>query len=134
MPDKDVVIYLSGGMRGKPLAEVKATFQKYEDKYTARGWGVYNPFTLDDGEHGTIDENGIITPTETEWNKFMTRDIGLIIQARPTALYMIPGWTASKGARLEVLVAVYLGIPIINAETDKVIDNAKKKAKEAHAC
>ena len=132
MGDRDIIIYLSGGMQGKPLEEVRATFQKYEDKYKARGWGVYNPFNLDGGEHGTVDDAGILTPSEPEWNKFIARDLGLIIQARPASLYMIPGWTASRGARLEVLVAAYLGIPIINAETDKIIDNAKKKAKDAH--
>lgn len=126
------VIYLSGGLNGKNLKEAAALFNKYEEQYLAAGFQVYNPVKLDNGAHGNIDDVGTLRPTEEQWREFMARDLGIILRARIDRLYMLPGWTHSRGARLEVLVAQFLNIPVYNAETGKVISDAKKKAKAAH--
>lgn len=130
---KRLVLYLSGGLAGHNLKERKAEFKKYQEKYEGNGLIVYNPLDLDGGQHGSLDGEGILRPTESEWREFMARDIAIILTGGVDRLYMLPGWTHSKGARLEVLNAAFVGIPIYNARTGAVIDNAKKKAKDADA-
>jgi hypothetical protein len=44
------------------------------------------------------------------WEDYMRRDIKLLMDA--TDLVLLEGWGASKGARLEVFVAVHVGINV----------------------
>ncbi len=110
-------IYLSGGLNGYSLEERKKVFQDYEDRYSAEGFEVINPLTIDDGEHGTVDGTGTLRPTEEQWREFMARDLAIILRDGIDRLYLLPGWNSSRGAKLESLVALYLDIPQYDAET-----------------
>ena len=118
---KRLSIYLSGGLNGHPLVERKAEFKRYQEKYEGIGLVVINPLEMDRGQHGSLDGEGILRPTEREWREFMARDLGVILRGDIDRLYMLPGWTHSRGAKLEVHVATVCGIPRYNAETGNPI-------------
>ena len=118
---KRLRIYLSGELNGHLLVERLAAFKKYQDKYEGIGLVVYNPLAADGGKHGSMDAEGILRPTEREWREFMARDLEVILCGDIDRLYMLPGWTHSRGAKFEVYAADICGIPRYNAETGNPI-------------
>ena len=55
-----------------------------------------------------------------KWEDYLKVQIPQVISC--DVVYVLPGWEKSKGARLEVLVATQLGIPVIDFETFEPID------------
>lgn len=68
-----------------------------ERELIARGFDVFNPARMEvDGK---------------PWEWYLARDMKWIYENRP-ALYMLPGWQESRGARLEYELAKLLHLPV----------------------
>ena len=92
--------YLTGPMTGVP--GYRKVFYKAAKALGKRGYRVINPAELD----------GKTTPN---WIDALRRDVSFVSQA--DVLAVMPNWNRSKGALIEVRVAVMLQIPIIDAAT-----------------
>lgn len=98
-PMKLARLYLSGPMTG--VAEHNApAFNAAAAKLRALGHEVFNP-----AEHGF---------EAMPWADYLRRDLAELLGL--DALAMLPGWTASRGAQLEVHVAKSLGMPVLPVE------------------
>ena len=112
-------IYVAGPMRGIKDFNFPA-FYAAAAMLRDAGWEVFCPAERDDMVHGM----GV--------NKSETGDLGEAVQKgfslrealaddtqyialHATAIYMLPGWSTSKGARAEHALAEALGLEIIYA-------------------
>lgn len=105
--------YLAGPMTGIPQFNFPL-FDRVAAELRDAGWDIVSPAELDDpdtraaalaspdGAPGDSSLNG-----ET-WADFLARDVKLIADA-VDAVILLPGWEASKGARLEAFVAALSG-------------------------
>ena len=91
-------LYISGPMSGLPFNNYPA-FVSAELQLRALGYDVVNPATLPG--HATHDQT---------WAAFMRVDLPALCTCDAVAL--LPGWQASKGARLEHHNALALGMRI----------------------
>lgn len=111
-------IYLAGPMTGIPQFNFPA-FDAAAADLRDRGFDVISPAELDrpetraaalaseDGSPGTGTTSG-----ET-WGDFLARDVKLIADAGLEAIVVLPGWSGSRGARLETFIASALNaIPV----------------------
>lgn len=100
-------IYLSGPMTGyedfnRPLfASVAASLR-------ARGYDVVNPAEHD---HLAISD---------DWSAYLRKDLKLLSDC--DAVVVLPKWNRSRGARLEVYIAVTLGMPVLEPENMEAIE------------
>ena len=95
------VAYLSGPMSGYPSYNY-AAFDDAE-AVLAPHYRVINPARNFDGD--TTHEKAV----------YMRVDFESVLKA--DLVFVLPGWSASRGARAEVLVAQEIGIPIFDLET-----------------
>lgn len=89
-------VYVAGPMTGLPASNFPA-FNARSAELRAAGWHVENP-----AEHGHID--GAV------WADYLRWDISRI--ATCGSIHLLPGWSKSKGATLEVFIAWVLGMEI----------------------
>lgn len=94
-------LYLAGAMSGLPLLN-KAQFDKYEEKYVKLGHQVFNPHRISD-KYPHLKEI-----------EYMGIDIQQLSVS--DAIIIIPNWTESKGATMEVYFALRYGLPVYCAE------------------
>jgi hypothetical protein len=92
--------YLSGPMTGMPDAN-RAAFTEAAASLRRRGASVINPA-----------ENGL--PEDAGWAEHLRTDIRDMMDCN--AIHMLPGWSSSKGARLEHHIAQQLGFAITGAQ------------------
>lgn len=90
-------VYIAGPMTGLPGYNFDA-FNAKAAELRAEGWHVENP-----AEHGHIDGAG--------WADYLRWDISRI--ATCGSIFLLPGWSASKGATLEVLIGKALGVQFL---------------------
>lgn len=102
-------IYVAGliadGGRLQPH-EIKSNcdaFNRAEELLTWRGWTVFNPIRLHTPHPTELDE---ITFTVSQ--RRLRRDVQVLMDC--DAIFMLPGWEHSQGARFEFHVATYLGL------------------------
>lgn len=105
-------------MSGKPQFNIPAMDAAAAD-LRSRGYDVVSPAELDDPEiraislassDGAIDT--LITHGQT-WGDFLSRDVKLLADDGIDALFVLPGWEHSRGARLETFVgAAICGLPV----------------------
>lgn len=93
-------LYIAGPMTGYPDFNFPA-FNAAAATMRAEGWHVENP-----AEHGIVEG--------AEWGDYLRYDIGRL--ATCESIMLLPGWSKSKGAGLEVTIARQLGMPIMLAE------------------
>lgn len=112
----DSKIYIAGPMRGKPLFNFPA-FEEAEDHLVKLGYDVVNPVNLDIDNRlvGIVrDDNGVILHVETlpgySYDLVLDRDIEAVKTC--DAIYLLPGWEWSDGAREEVAVALRYGLDV----------------------
>ncbi|MDA8522023.1 DUF4406 domain-containing protein [Acidovorax sp. NCPPB 4044] len=98
--DRARCIYVAGPMTGLPEYNFPA-FNAAAAKLRSEGWHVENP-----AEHGHVEGAG--------WADYLRWDISRV--ATCGAVYLLPGWPASKGACLEVHIAKTLGLRLVLAE------------------
>lgn len=101
-------IYVAGPMSGYPNFNFPAFFEA-ADKLRKEGWIVYNPANKEDeaiiGEEAM--KTGDLAKAQAQGFNFRDAyrwDIECVIKA--DAIYMLPGWEDSPGARGEHAVAV----------------------------
>lgn len=112
-------VYLAGPMTGIPQFNYPA-FIRAAEALRAIGYEVQSPAEMDDpetakaamaspdGAPGSGSANG-----ET-WGDFLARDVKLLADDGIQAVFVLPGWDRSRGARLETYVAnAMCGLPII---------------------
>ncbi|VVP79033.1 DUF4406 domain-containing protein [Pseudomonas fluorescens] len=92
-------LYLAGPMTGIENFNFHA-FNDMAAKLRARGYVVENP-----AEHGVVEG--------AEGGDYMAYDLTRLGLCGMVAV--LPGWDASRGARLEVHIARELGMPVVNA-------------------
>lgn len=90
-------IYISGKITG--TTDYKERFARAEEMLKSRGHEVVNPCHIDDG--------GETKP----WEWYMKRCIPLLTEC--DGIYLLKGWSESRGARLEWMVAKGLGMNVL---------------------
>lgn len=93
-------VYVAGPMTGLPEYNFPL-FNATAARLRAEGWHVENP-----AEHGHVEGAG--------WADYLRYDLSRIVTCG--AVHLLPGWSNSKGARLEVYVASVLGIEVQYAD------------------
>jgi len=94
----DMIIYIAGKVSGMEN-EAKLAFKLAEKELNLQGHDVINPMELPHDHDKT-------------WQSYMRECISAMMKA--DALYLLPNWRESKGARIEVQLAHNLGIKILN--------------------
>lgn len=98
--------YLAGPMTGYPLFNFPA-FHFAAKRARDLGYTVVSPAELN--------EDAIDANSESMRSVYMRRDIEALL--RCVGVLVLPGWELSRGARLEVEIAVQLALPVLHAET-----------------
>ena len=103
------MIYIAGPMTGYPEFNFPA-FHAAATRWRSMGYHVTNPA---ENHGGRLD---------LAWEEYLATAIPQVIACEAVAV--LPGWQASRGACLEVLVALALGKQIIDAESGAKLDVA----------
>ena len=96
--DDDHIFYLSGPMSGKPDSNF-SLFQRAAKILRERGFYIISPVELDE-------EEGLIK--DEAWGHYIGRDVHVLID-KCDGIIMLPDWTQSKGAKIELFVAMTCG-------------------------
>ncbi|MBK5254327.1 MAG: DUF4406 domain-containing protein [Peptostreptococcaceae bacterium] len=112
MKTKALKTYIAGPISGME-EEAFRNFAKAEEELNSQGYAVLNPM---------IDAKFTLSFSYMDWIKH-----GLFLLDLADAIYMLPGWENSKGARLEHAYAECRGIKIIYAEEPAGEENCLKK-------
>ena len=88
-----------GGTDESGLEDRLRKFHQVEEYLRARGYEVENPANTPDTD-----------PPRT-WREWMVSGINQLMTC--DAIYMLPGWSASKGARLEYEIARSFGMELM---------------------
>lgn len=108
----EVTKYISGKITGVERTAEKQ-FQAVEDKLTAKGFKVINPFKLDHNHDKT-------------WESYMKVCIAALVNC--DVIVMLPNWQNSPGAKIELQIALNLGIEV-EIWSDITNDTSKTKPK-----
>jgi hypothetical protein len=109
-PESHPCVYIAGPVTGHADFNVPA-FDAAAARLLARGFVVYNPADVGRA-HGT----------DKPWDFYMRICLRQVTEAQAVAV--LPGWSTSKGAQLEVHVARRLKMPIVWAEDLSSVDAA----------
>lgn len=90
-------IYISGRITGEAIGGVIAKFHAAERKIRRFGFTPVSPL-----------DNGL--PFEAEWADHMGRDIALLLKC--DAIYLLPDYEQSRGAQIELCVALQQRMPV----------------------
>lgn len=107
--------YLAGPMTGLPFANIPA-FDAAAKDLRARGYDITSPAELDDDKiraESVADATGLIHAGS--WGEFLARDVKLLADEL-NAVVLLPDWGRSRGANLEVFVAMTCGYPLFKYE------------------
>lgn len=109
--------YLAGPMTGIPQFNYPM-FDAAASILRSAGWTIVSPAELDDpavqaaaraSKDGAQVDGGIDGQT---WGDFLARDVKLVAD-ECDGVIVLPGWQRSRGARLEVTVAMLTGKPVL---------------------
>lgn len=108
-------VYIAGPMTGIPHFNFPA-FDAAAAKLRELGYDVVSPAELDDEtdrdaalkspdgsalSYGNAQGSGV----KKTWGEFLARDVKLLSDGGIEAVFVLPGWRKSRGARLETFVA-----------------------------
>jgi hypothetical protein len=109
-------IYIAGPMTGYPAFNFPA-FTEAAATLRSQGLKVISPHELDK-EHDAADaataaasKTGNISDLKQTWGDFLSRDVKVVAD-EATGVALLRNWERSKGAKLEVTVALLGGKPI----------------------
>jgi len=102
MPDTAMKIYLSGPITGIPDSN-RPLFASVAADLRRRGYDVVSPIEHDHLAAGN------------DWSDYLRKDLRLIADC--DAIAVLPKWNRSRGARLEVYIAITLGMPVLECES-----------------
>lgn len=102
------VIYVAGPMTGFP-GNNYAAFNAKAAELRAMGFIVENPA---ENPH-PLSADGLRLPVCSSWQGYMRLALRQI--SRADAVYLLPGWRQSRGARVEHQLAVGMGMTLIGA-------------------
>ena len=108
-----MTLYLAGPMRGKPAFNKRA-FDKATAALRAAGYGVISPVEMD--EFAGWDLNTMTTlDLPPNWRReVLARDTEAVSLSDGVAL--LPDWSESEGAVVEIACARFLRIPVREVE------------------
>jgi hypothetical protein len=101
-------IYISGPMTGIPEYNFPA-FHAAAERFRRAGWEVVNPAESFDGR------------TDLPRDAYMRKDVRLMVTCN--AIAMLPMWRESQGARAEYLLALEIGMELLDADTMNALAN-----------
>lgn len=96
------VVYISGPMTGLPEFNYPA-FARAQSAWEARGALVRSPHTAFSGDQSR------------SYGDCIRADVAMLVEC--SAIAMLPGWMASRGAKMELLVAQMMGCRVYDALT-----------------
>lgn len=91
-------IYLSGPITSQPLEDARRIFESAEEFVAKLGHTAVNPM-----------RNGL--SPESPWEEHMKRDLAMLLEC--DTICMLPNFRESKGAMLELDVAIALGMGVL---------------------
>jgi len=108
-------IYVAGPMRGYEHFNFPA-FDSATDRLRGLGYLVISPAEMDRSYEGwwPFPPEDVVFERH-DYIRFMTRDLAALSVC--DAIYLLPGWEKSKGARVEKAYAEFLNLEIIYQET-----------------
>lgn len=109
-------IYISGKMRHLAEAESRRIFAEAQHKLEAQGYEAINPWLLADAK---------MDAGCKEWGDFIMFDLAVLKTC--DAIYMLPNWTDSLGANIEINYAKGNGIKIIYEQEVVFLENLKSQ-------
>jgi hypothetical protein len=95
-------VYISGPMRGLPDLN-KDAFAEAQRQLYNQGYEAINPHDLDQAGDQPVD--------------YAKRDLAILLTC--DAIYMLPGWQQSIGARAEYAAAIFGELQIMNPPNDR---------------
>ena len=101
-------VYIAGPMTGLPDLNFPA-FNVEAERLRSQGLTVINP-----ADHGVVDG--------AEWGDYLRHDLAGLVSCE--RIHLLPGWSKSKGANLEVLTALMLGLEITAHAGAEAVDAA----------
>lgn len=120
-------IYVAGPMTGLPQFNFPA-FYSAANALRAQGFEVTSPAETDSpavqqialaSEDGNM--GALASATGESWGDLLAADVKLIADTGIEAIYTLPGWPRSRGARLETFIARALcGLPVHRLDGRKV--------------
>lgn len=115
-------VYVAGPMTGIP----QFNFPMFDDAATflrGQGFEVVSPAELDDEQARAAamaspdgDPVGYYGTVKETWGDLLARDVKLIADDGIQAVFVLPGWNRSKGARLETFVAHLVGLTVYDMD------------------
>lgn len=106
-------VYLAGPMRG--CADFnRPAFHAAARRWRDLGFVVMNPA-----------ENDLVLGDDRPFADYFRND--LVMLSHMTALVLLTGWVASRGARIEARIALALGVPCYDASTGAEITATVKE-------
>lgn len=120
-------LYIAGPMTGIADYNFPAFFAA-EDVLLAQGYDVVNPARMDQEIDGFVPS----TDAAKAMAHYMRRDITALLEV--DGLFLLPDWSTSKGARMEVAVGLALDLRFLTTVGHFVrpIDSAHVKRLLAH--
>lgn len=104
-------VYISGAIAGKPDGN-RPLFQQYEEYFTQGGHEVVNPHKVDHAHEGPCHGKSTERPGDPhKYGCYLLADIKALSNCE--AIFMLPGWQGSRGARTEHAYATACGLPFI---------------------
>jgi hypothetical protein len=91
-------VYIAGKVTGEPYALVLNRFGNAELNLTALGYKVVNPIK-------------IVNNSEADWKSAMKKCLSALLEC--DAIFLLPDWSKSKGAKLELSVALAAEIEVL---------------------
>jgi nucleoside 2-deoxyribosyltransferase len=114
-------IYICGPMTGYPNFNYPA-FTEAAATLRGQGMNVISPHELDkdhdksDYDIAAKSATGNVADLKQTWGDFLARDVKIVADA-VTGIALLPNWQHSKGAKLEVTVALLQGKPVYQYHT-----------------
>lgn len=122
---KEDKVYIAGPMTWIPQFNYPA-FDKSAAKLRSEGLQVWSPAEVDNEEIRKLalasktGAPGDASPNGETWGDFLAQDIKIVSDI-VDAVVVIPGWSKSKGARLETFVAYISDKPIYYFNTRRKV-------------